>query len=94
MVNDILRRIAATFAVAALGTVGAGALFGVDTWKSAAMAGAGAIAVVLEALSRAFLNDGNLSKEEVDAIFNKFATDGKQEEVELEPEEAEEIEGH
>lgn len=88
MVNDIVRRILATFAVAALGTVGAGALFGVDTWKSAAMAGAGAIAVVLEALSRAFLNDGKLTQDEIDAVFNKFATG------ELAREEAEEIEGH
>lgn len=88
MINDIIRRILATFAVAALGTVGAGALFGVDTWKSAAMAGAGAIAVVLEALGRAFLNDGKLTQEEIDAVFNKFQSG------ELKPEEADEIEGH
>lgn len=91
MINDIIRRIVATFAVAALGTIGAGALFGVDTWKSAAMAGAGACAVVLEALGRAFLNDGKLDRNEVDAVFNKFS--GKEED-ELEPEEATEIEGH
>ena len=88
MVNDIVRRILATFAVAALGTVGAGALFGVDTWKSAAMAGAGAIAVVLEALGRAFLNDGKLTQDEIDAVFNKFQSG------ELAREEADEIEGH
>lgn len=88
MVNDIIRRIIATFTVAALGTVGAGALVNVEVWKSAAMAGAGAIAVVLEALSRAFLNDGKLSEEEVNAVFNKFAAG------ELKREEADEIEGH
>ena len=88
MINDIVRRILATFTVAALGTVGAGALVNVEVWKSAAMAGAGACAVVLEALSRAFLNDGKLSQEEIDAVFNKFAAG------ELQREEAEEIAGH
>ena len=88
MINDIVRRILATFTVAALGTVGAGALVNVEVWKSAAMAGAGAIAVVLEALSRAFLNDGKLTQEEIDAVFNKFAAG------ELKREEADEIAGH
>ena len=88
MINDIIRRIFATFTVAALGTVGAGALFGVEVWKAAAMAGAGACAVVLEALSRAYLNDGKLTIDEVNTVFNKYATG------ELQREEAQEVAGH
>lgn len=88
MINDVIRRILATFTVAALGTIGAGALVGVDAVTSALMAGAGACAVVLEALARAFLNDGKLTEDEINAVFTKFNAG------ELKREEADEVEGH
>jgi hypothetical protein len=35
------------------------------------MAGIGGVATVIEGLSRAFLDDGKLSLEEIDAVFSK-----------------------
>lgn len=67
----------ATFVATAIGVVGSGAIVGVDVAKAALMAGVGAVAVVLERLSRAYLEDGELSKDEVDAAFGGF---GKAEE--------------
>lgn len=74
---EIIKKIGAAFAVACLGVIGAGSILGVDVWKSAAMAGIGAVAVIVEALCRAYLNDGKLSKEEVDAIFSGYEKDTK-----------------
>ena len=62
---DVVKRMIATFVATALGVVGSGAVVGVDVQKAALMAGVGAWAVVLERLSRAFLDDGKLSNEEI-----------------------------
>ncbi len=35
------------------------------------MAGIGGVASVVEGLSRAYLDDGKLTKEEIDAVFTK-----------------------
>jgi hypothetical protein len=35
------------------------------------MAGIGGVATVLEGLSRAYLDDGNLSADEINAVFSK-----------------------
>jgi hypothetical protein len=35
------------------------------------MAGIGGVATVLEGLSRAYLDDGNLSTDEINAVFSK-----------------------
>jgi hypothetical protein len=35
------------------------------------MAGIGGVALVIEGLSRAYLDDGKLSKEEINAVFSK-----------------------
>jgi hypothetical protein len=70
--NDVLKRVAATFAVGVLGTVGAGAFLDVEVWKSSLMAGIGAVAMVVEALGRAFLNDGKLTEDEINAVFAKY----------------------
>ena len=68
-VQTISGRIFATFAVSALSVVGAGALVGVEIWQSALMAGIGGIASVVEALSRAYLKDGDLTHAEIDEVF-------------------------
>ena len=70
MTKDIVKRILATFAVSALGVLGAGALVGVEVWQAALMAGIGGVASVLEALSRAFLDDGKITVTEVNQIFS------------------------
>ena len=69
--KHILLRILATFAASGLGVVGAGAIAGVPMITAMFMAGIGGVASVVEGLSRAYLDDGKLTKEEIDAVFTK-----------------------
>lgn len=68
--KNILLRMLATFAASGLGVVGAGAIAGIPLWKAGLMAGIGGVAVVIEGLSRAFLDDGKLSVSEINDVFN------------------------
>jgi hypothetical protein len=70
-VKHIILRIIATFAASGLGVIGAGAIAGVPMITAIFMAGIGGVASVIEGLSRAYLDDGKLSKEEIDAVFTK-----------------------
>lgn len=70
-IQNILFRILATFSASALGVIGAGAIADVPLWKACFMAGIAGVAVVVEGLSRAFLDDGKLSLSEIDAVFNR-----------------------
>lgn len=70
-------RIIATFAASGLGVIGAGAIAGVPLYKAVFMAGIAGVAMVVEGLSRAFLDDGKLSVAEINAVFAKV--DRKQE---------------
>jgi len=75
----ILLRILATFAASGLGVIGAGAIAGVPMLTAIFMAGIGGVASVIEGLSRAYLDDGKLTKEEIDAVFTKAKTDARKE---------------
>ena len=68
---NVLLRILATFAASGLGVIGAGAIAGVSMAKAVFMAGIAGVAVVVEGLSRAFLEDGKLSTAEINEVFNK-----------------------
>lgn len=70
-IKNILLRILATFAASGLGVIGAGTIAGVPIYKAIFMAGIAGVAVVVEGLSRAFLNDGKLSLDEIDSVFSK-----------------------
>ena len=70
-ITNIILRIFATFAASGLGVVGAGTIAGVPVWKSVFMAGIAGVATVVEGLSRAFLNDGKLTIDEINSVFNK-----------------------
>lgn len=72
---DIIKRIFAVFVATALSVIGAGAIVGVDFWLSAAMAGIGGVATVLERLARAYVEDGKLTKDEINAAFNNIDTE-------------------
>lgn len=72
---QIIKRMFATFIATALGVVGSGAIVGVDVPKAALMAGVGACAVVLERLSRSYLEDGVLSEDEINAAFGNDVVD-------------------
>jgi hypothetical protein len=69
--KNILLRILATFAASGLGVVGAGTIAGVPVWKAIFMAGIAGVATVVEGLSRAFLDDGKLSVQEINEVFSK-----------------------
>jgi len=79
-VKNICLRILATFAASGLGVVGAGTIAGVPVWKAVFMAGIAGVATVVEGLSRAFLDDGKLSIEEINNVFNKVDRKAKKEE--------------
>lgn len=72
LVTNIMLRILATFAASGLGVIGAGTIAGVPIWKSVFMAGIAGVATVVEGLSRAFLDDGKLTLNEINAVFSKF----------------------
>ena len=61
----LVGRVIATFAASGLSVVGAGSLFGIEVWKSIALAGGLGVATVMEALSRAYLADGKLTTTEI-----------------------------
>ena len=70
-IQNIILRILATFAASGLGVVGAGTIAGVPLWKAIFMAGIGGVATVVEGLSRAFLDDGKLSLDEINDVFSR-----------------------
>ena len=72
-VQTLILRIFGVFGSSALAAVAGGAIFGVELWKSAAIAGVVAAGKVTEALLRSWSEDGNLTKEEVAAAFGKKA---------------------
>lgn len=65
----IAKRILALFLVTALATVGAGAAIGINVVQAALLAGIMGVANVIEDLARGYLNDGELTEEEVDQAF-------------------------
>jgi hypothetical protein len=67
--TTILGRIFAVFGSSALAAVAGGAIFQVELWKSAAIAGVVATGTVVEKLLRAYYEDGKLSAAEVSDIF-------------------------
>jgi hypothetical protein len=71
--RDIMTRMVAVFTVGALGTLGAGAVVGVETWVALSMAGLLAVASVAERLAREYLDDGKLTLDEINGAFSPFA---------------------
>ena len=71
IIKDVIFRSIALFMTMALPAIGAGAFAGVEPVNSALIAGALGVSKVITDLAKAFLDDGQLTKEEVDAIFKK-----------------------
>lgn len=63
-------RIVAVFAASGLGVIGAGAIAGISTIKAVTVAGLTAVAAVVEKLARAFMDDGKLTLDEINAAFS------------------------
>ena len=65
----IIMRCVAVFVANALSVIGAGAIAGVDILQSCLIAGLSGVATVVGGLARAYLVDGELSKEDVNKVF-------------------------
>ena len=63
-------RIVAVFAASGLGVIGAGAVAGISVVKAVTVAGLTAVAAVVEKLARAFMDDGKLTLDEINAAFS------------------------
>lgn len=80
LTGNVLMRILATFVASALGVIGAGSLAGqitgqsIPVWLSAIMGGLLAVAKVVERLAIAFLEDGKLDRDEINAAFSQVVT--------------------
>jgi len=77
LLGNVFLRVIATFVASALGVIGAGSVAGsvsgvdIPIWFSAIMGGIMAVAKVVELLSLAFLEDGKLSRDEINAAFRQ-----------------------
>lgn len=69
--KNVVMRIVAVFAANGLSVIGAGAVVGIDTAKAVLLAGGLGVATVVEALARGFMDDGKLTKDEINAAFAK-----------------------
>lgn len=69
--KNVIWRILAVFAASGLGVLGAGAVVGIDMLSAVLMAGILGVATVVEKLARAFLDDGKLTMDEINAAFAK-----------------------
>lgn len=69
--GNVMLRILATFVASALGVIGAGSIMQVDLFTAAAMGGILAVFKVIELLSLAFLEDGKLTLNEINAAFRQ-----------------------
>lgn len=69
--KSIIGRMVAVIIATGLGTIGAGSLVGLAVWKTAGLAALMGVAVVSEELARAYLKDGDLTTEEINAAFAK-----------------------
>lgn len=70
-------RIVAVFAASGLGVIGAGAVAGISVFKAVMVAGLTAVAAVIEKLARAFMDDGKLTLDEINAAFASVDTKAK-----------------
>ena len=71
-IKQIFWRMIATFTANGLATIGAGTLVGIEIIDAIILAGTLDCVKVAEDLSRAYLDDGNLSLEEINEAFSKL----------------------
>jgi hypothetical protein len=74
--RSIFKRIVAVFIAQALSILGAGSLVGIDVYQSALLAGIMGVAHVVERLARKYIDDGKLTWEEVNEVFNSVPNKG------------------
>lgn len=76
-IRQVILRILAVFVATGLSVIGAGSIAGIEIYQAVAIAGISGVAVVVEGLARAFIADGNLSAEEINAVFSEAETASK-----------------
>jgi hypothetical protein len=69
--GNVVLRIFATFVASSLAVIGAGSMVGVNIWISASMGGILAVFEVIKLLAIAFLEDGKLTEDEINAAFRQ-----------------------
>lgn len=68
---NVFLRIIATFIASSLSVIGAGSIVGVNIWVSGAMGGILAVFEVIKLLAIAYLEDGKLTSDEINAAFSQ-----------------------
>ena len=71
-IKQIFWRMIATFTANGLATIGAGTLVGIEILDAVILAGTRGCVKVAEDLSRAYLDDGKLSLDEINLAFSKL----------------------
>ena len=69
-IKNVVMRIVAVFAANGLAVIGAGSIAGISVAKAITVAGLTAVAAVVEKLARAFMDDGKLTVDEINAAFS------------------------
>jgi hypothetical protein len=67
--KQIILRVFAVFGYSSLAMIGGASMLGVSVVKGAALAGIVAVSQVIEKLARAYADDGQISKGELNEIF-------------------------
>ena len=71
MIKKILKRMSALVILKVSGVLAAGSVFGLEVWQAAATAAFVGIMEVTEELSRRYLEDGDLSDDDIDQAFRQ-----------------------
>jgi hypothetical protein len=74
-IKRISKRAFAYIVLKVSGTLGGGFVFGIEVWQAAAMAAFIGLMDISEELSRAYVEDGEISAEDEDRIFGALAND-------------------
>ena len=72
-IKAISKRTLAYVVLKVSGTLGGGFAMGIEIWQAAAMAAFIGVMEVAEDVSRAYVKDGEVSDEDVDAIFGDYS---------------------
>jgi len=72
--KNVALRIAAVFVLGALGTIGAGAVFGIKPLLAASIAGLLAVFEVIQELARYFIADGSITDSEINEAFSRVSS--------------------
>jgi hypothetical protein len=74
-IKSISKRTLAYMVLKVSGTLGGGFVVGVEVWQAAAVAAFVGFMEVAEEISRAYVQDGDISEQDMDDIFGGFSED-------------------